>query len=431
MRRGIKMAISVMLLSVLLSGCGLRTVGEMYCLPRRSAEFRELQTAIDAVMTDLEYSAPRAGENRQTVQAADLDGDGENEYLLFAKSGDEKPLRILVFGKTESGYRLLQTIENSGSAFDRVEYVQLDDRAGVEAVIGCQISNQVRRTLSVYGFEENRAELLMSTGYSGFLTADLDGCGRGELVILSPGAAETDPASVALCCFTQGKIQKLGEIPLSASADCVNRLAVGTLQSGESAVFAESIVGQTLVTDVLAYRNGEFFSVLPAGEMGSGAGRTCPVYADDIDGDGVTEIPAPVPGQNADTTRQVIRWFALTAGGKVVDKLFAFHQLDEGWYLQLEGALAYRLRTAREGDSTLFSVQDDQQQDVPLFTVYALTGSERERDAVLEGRFVLYRGENVVYAAALESGAAAAGITREKLCDGFHLNHTDWNFGEI
>lgn len=55
-------------LLTLLSGCMLKTVDQMYCLPRRSEEYHNLQAAMDQVMSGLEYCAPLQGENQQTVQ---------------------------------------------------------------------------------------------------------------------------------------------------------------------------------------------------------------------------------------------------------------------------------------------------------------------------------------------------------------------------
>ena len=68
----------LMLLLVVLtfSGCALRTVEDMYCLPKRSEAYNQLQSAIDVAMVGLEYASPESGANRQTVQMAELDGDG-------------------------------------------------------------------------------------------------------------------------------------------------------------------------------------------------------------------------------------------------------------------------------------------------------------------------------------------------------------------
>jgi hypothetical protein len=48
-------------------------------------------------MAGLSYCAPSAGEHQQTVQITDLDGDGVDEYLLFAKDEVNQSLQILIF----------------------------------------------------------------------------------------------------------------------------------------------------------------------------------------------------------------------------------------------------------------------------------------------------------------------------------------------
>ena len=42
----------------LLTGCNMRTVDELYLLPKRSEAYTNLQTLIDDVMVGKEYSAP-------------------------------------------------------------------------------------------------------------------------------------------------------------------------------------------------------------------------------------------------------------------------------------------------------------------------------------------------------------------------------------
>ena len=79
--------------SVLLSGCVLGTLDELYCLPKRSEEYENLQAVVDKAMAGLEYCAPSYGENRQFMQAADLDGDGIRELIIGAIRGaEEAPL---------------------------------------------------------------------------------------------------------------------------------------------------------------------------------------------------------------------------------------------------------------------------------------------------------------------------------------------------
>ena len=129
-----------LLTALLLSGCAMRTVGEMYTPPKRSEEYKELQAAIDTAMYGLTYSSPQSGENQQTVQMADLDGDGVDEYLVFAKGASEKPLQVLIFQQDEEGnVRTMDTIGSNGLAFEQVEYVQFDDHPGCELSISLSV----------------------------------------------------------------------------------------------------------------------------------------------------------------------------------------------------------------------------------------------------------------------------------------------------
>ena len=97
MNKRMTLALTALIMAALLCGCSFRTVADMYSIPKRSTEFQQLQLAIDEAMTGLEYCAPLSGENRQSVQLADLDGDAREEFLLFAKGGRDAPLHIHIF----------------------------------------------------------------------------------------------------------------------------------------------------------------------------------------------------------------------------------------------------------------------------------------------------------------------------------------------
>ena len=170
-----------------LSGCSMHAVQDLYCLPMRSEGYTNLQTMISKAMTGFEYSAPLNGDNQQTVQTADLDGDGLPEYILFAKNASNKTMKVFVFSGDGETYQLVDSIASAGTAFDRVEYIQMDGKPGVELVIGRQVSNQVVRSVSVYSMIEGQLEQVMSANYAEFITCDMEGDGKTELFVLGPG----------------------------------------------------------------------------------------------------------------------------------------------------------------------------------------------------------------------------------------------------
>ena len=430
-----------MLLAVvlLLCGCSVTTVDQLYQLPKRSQEYNDLQSAIDSAMSDLSYSAPLAGENQQNVQMADLDGDGEQEYLLFAKSTQEKPMRILVFKEIDGTFVNVDTVECNGSAFDQVEYVNMDSRGGVEVIVGRQLNDQVIRSASVYTFTDEGLVQLVSVNYSKFLTTDLNSDEQSELFLLRPGPTDTDNGVAELYVMQNGTVERYNEVTMSQPVDKLKRIIVGKLDGGKTAVFAASTVGDTaLITDVYTVRDQKLVNVTLSNESGTSVQtmRNFYVYADDIDNDGVVELPSlmtmhPLPGMISADMHHLIRWYAMTPDGDEVYKMSTYHNFVGGWYLQVSGRWANRLVVLHQGYQTEFYIWDEEFNSTEkLMTVYAFTGQNREEQGLSDGRFILQKTESVVYAASLEDVAQEYDLTQENSVYCFRLIQQDWKTGE-
>ena len=439
MKRIFRLLLVFALAALLLTGCSFHTLDKLYCLPKRSEEVTNLQSQMAKVMTGLEYSAPLSGENQQTVQMADLDGDGEEEYLLFAKGNADKPLQIFIFSGNGETYELLDTIECSGAAFAQVEDIAMDESPGLKMVVGRQVSDQVVRSLSIYALVDGNMQQLMTTGYSRFLACDLDRNGLSELMVFRPDEEEGKNGIAELYSFRQGVLERSNEVPMSRPADKIKRIMSGNLNDGTKAVFAASDVdGNAILTDVYALLNGVLTNISLSNESGTSVQtlRNYYVYADDIDSDGVLELPSLISMKMQDSnvaaeSQHIIRWYAMTSDGSEVDKLYTYHNYVGGWYMELSSEIAQRFTVTQLGNSYEFSLWDDEFQELEkLMTVYILTGQKREEQAVAENRFVLYRSESTVYAANLNVASAAYGMTKESVTRGLHLIHQDWNTGE-
>ena len=439
MKKRILLLLSL-LFTLLLTGCAMRTVEEMYALPKRSEEYKELQAAIDTAMYGMTFSSPQAGENQQTVQMADLNGDGVDEYLVFARGATEKPLQVLIFQQDESGKcRTLDTIGFNGQAFEQVEYVDFDDQPGKELVVGFQVSNQVLRSVAVFTFRNGGAELLLMNGYTKMLPCSLSG-GGSELMVLRPGEEETERGMAVLYSYQNGQIVRSVETELSEHTSRIRRIMTSKLQDGTPAVFVTSSSGDNvIVTDVFVVKDGHFTNIAYSTEADTSI-RTLLnyyVYAEDIDSDGILELPdlitmKPVNAWRQDEQQFLLRWYAMDVDGWELDKMYTFHNYIGGWYLQLDSQWAGRLTVEQEQNRFNFYVWDESYQvAIPLFSVFVFTGADRDESASQDGRFPLYRAEGVAYAAQLDFAAPEYGITEKSLQDSFHLIRQDWMTGEI
>lgn len=141
------------LLAAALTGCGFSddSVEELFTLPRMAEEYTGLTQELETLITQgYEYASPTGGRNIQSVQMADLDGDGQQEALAFFRmSSDEKPLKIFVFKIEGGSYARYCTIESSGTAIDSVYYQDLNGDGRRELIVGWRISAEVQ-TVAVY-----------------------------------------------------------------------------------------------------------------------------------------------------------------------------------------------------------------------------------------------------------------------------------------
>lgn len=425
-------------LGTIFSGC-VMTVEEMYCLPRRSERYHNLQAVIDPAMKNLEHAAPLSGENQQTVQSADLDGDGVDEVILFARGSDEHPLKLMIFRQKQGQYSLFNTIESYGSDFDRVEYVQLDGLPGLEMVVGRQLSDQLRGNLTVYRIHDGHLEQMMNTGYHNFTLCDLDSDGLEDLLAIT-GSEDTDRSVAVRYTMKGGRVERSPEIPLSEPVDQIRRIITGKISGGQRAVFVSSTPdANTLVTDIFVLRGQELWNLALETINGTSIKtlRSYYVYAEDIDSDGEVELPSLITMRSEGLQSLVggehlIRWFTLTSEGQEVDKAYTYHNHLEGWYMNLPAEYARRISVSRE-DRGIYSFSlwnEEGTQLTRLWTIYVLTGDNRLAQAEAEGKFPLEKTETVVYAAGLEPEGRALGITDDALADAFCRIQSSWNTGE-
>ena len=435
------LAVIIMLSTVLVfSGCTMLTVDQMYSLPKRSEDDQKLQNAIDSKMAGLEYSAPLTGENQQSVQSADIDGDGANEYLVFTKGTSDKPLRILIFKEIKNEFTLLDTIESTGSAFMQVEYVQMDGVGGKEIVVGHQISDQLIRSVSVYTCLNAEIKPFLTVNCTKFLTLDMDTDGNNELFVVRPGQVDTDNGIAELYAVQNGVMERFNEASMSCPADKLKRIVVGKLQDMRTAVYTASSTGDTaLITDVYTLLNGVFTNVSFSNESGTSVStlRNYFVYAEDIDEDGIVELPdlntvVPLPETDESQRYEMIRWYSMSSDGTETNKFFTYHNFNSGWYLRLDDAWAYYLTVDRSsGHDELYVWDKNYENATKIVTIASYTGKNRVEQASIDGFTVILQTDSVVYAAKLSEGAQSIGLNEVKLLRDFQLIRQEWKTGEI
>ena len=430
--------VMLLALALSLSGCFLEPAESLYAVPKQSQDFYNLQRAIEKVMPPKgAYSPPMSGENQQAVQLSDLDGDGEDEAVVYLKAGGSEPLSICIFAKREDRYELIDKINGSGSAFDRVQYAQIDGQPGKEIVVGRRISEQVTQTLHAYTLMNGKMVEILNANYDEFITTDLDSDEKTDVILLRT-EGDTQKGIAEFYHWSDGQLVRQREVRMSTPASAVKRIITGQMCQNVPAAFVASEYGEgTIVTDVFGCVDGVFTNIsLPEDtDTSVQTVREYYVYSCDIDSDGLIELPRlislpSIPEDSSSENQSLISWYNLQLDGSMEEKALTYHNYSGGWYVTVRPQWAERLTVSRVAvlDGTQgysFSLLDGEKLK-PQFTIAALTGENRQQIPQESDWEVLTEKGEVLYVCHVEEGSLSLEILREM----FHFIQVDWNTGE-
>ena len=276
LRKYLRLALLGGLISLLLTGCMLSySVEELYVLPKLPEEYQTLSEQIAAILAGgAEYAAPTAGNNLQSVQLVDLDGDGEEEAVAFFRSNsEEKPLKIYIFRASDEAYQQTSIIEGSGTSIQSIRYVDMDGDGVKEILVSWRVSAEVQ-ALELYSLRDLAAPLV-STAYTRCETADLDDDGFLELVVVRSDGSETGGSAADYYDWdAEGQsLQLRSTAKLSMTVAELQWMQTGALAGGGAAMFLTGVVTGAeetarTVTDILTDQQGELTNIVRSGSTG-------------------------------------------------------------------------------------------------------------------------------------------------------------------
>lgn len=434
----LKLLLALTALLLTATGCLFTSsVSDLYALPKMPEQYQELEQQIkDLISNGAEYAAPISGNNLQPVQMVDLDNDGLEEALIFMReSASEKPLKIYIFRMREGHYQCTSVLENSGISIYSISYVDLTDDGKMEIMVGWRAGAETP-ALTVYTMQGDIPVLLLNTTYSRYV---FDSAGRG-FVLLRSGSEER--CVVEAYEFSEsGTLGITSSVGLSSTAAELagGQMISGCFSGGIPALFVTGVSadGSTAMVDVLRWAEEGLKNVT----MSHATGYTTESYAfrglfpQDVNDDGVTEIPEYLTSQEDGIETGVVRWKQISERGRAEVVEHTYHNLDDGWYLQIpeqwqEKLVVYRTEVGSNETTVTFSYQEGAQLQ-EFLKIYTFSGENREVHANRSGRFRLHTQQNTIFAGELLPNAPEElDLSEEQVRSLFHLIVAEWVGGE-
>ena len=429
LKKPVLLCLMLWLLCVL-SACAYdSTVEDLFTLPRVPDEYTGLSQQLDQLISaGYEYAPPTAGQNIQSVQMEDLDGDGVPEAVVFLrKPNDEKPMKIMVYRRGGDSYEQLCTVESSGSSIDSVSYEDLTGDGSSELIVGWKISSSVQ-TVAAYNIGRE-AIPLMSSSYTRYVVQQLNSYDPPALFVLRSDSEglpvaeiytwQTNILAVAYRCALSSTMVDLGR----------GSVVKGMLIGEKPAVFVTGVNDSgKAVTDILAWNMSRGVINLTINETTGKSDAIRPyrqLIPQDLNGDGVTEVPCPDASSTGND--MLTDWVQYSRTGYYFSALQTYHCQSGGWYFLMPESWRGRVRAesaetvAGENQVTLYV------DETPVLALYTITNDSRENRAVMGERFLLRRQPGTIYAAELYEDAGWYGMDTAAVQESFHLAVTDWS----
>ena len=437
-KKGIGLLLAA-LLGLLLSGCMFSSSPEaMYSLPQLPNEYTELREQIeDIISAGAEYAAPTSGNNIQSVQLIDLDGDRVEEAVAFFRNAtDEKPLKIYIFRAVGDSYEQAALLESSGISIYSIRYVDMNNDGLREIIVGWRVSADIQ-ALGVYSIENYEPRLIMSSLYTRYEVLDFDDDLTQEIVLLRSDN-QGDP--VAEYYDWEGEdLSVQSTTRLSMTMAELKSMDIGALRDGDIALFVTGVAEDTRsITDILTYKQGAIANIVRSDVTGvsSEIFRYISLEPVDIDGDGVTEVPMPVVLPNTQEGSEElfwqVYWLSYNARGQSETVVSTYHNINEGWYLilpdQWDGQIAVRQESGSDERGTIFSARSSDGTYRDVMGIYTITGNSREYKATRDDRFVLKREVGTIYSGVFfdYNDSWRYAISQEEVTQGFRLIAKEW-----
>lgn len=410
--------LAAVLLPLALTGCMMSaSVDDLYVLPQLPEEYNALSARLSEILAmGAEYAPPQAGGNLPQVQMVDLDGDGVDEVLAFFRiSTEERPLKIYIFRAVEDGYQQAGVIDGSGSSIHSVRYEDMDGDGIREVLVSWRVSADVQ-SISVYSVRNLEPVRLMSASYARYEVVDLDRDDDLELVLLRSDDIETGLSLADYYDWNSEKnsLELQSTARISAPVAGLQGMQIGTLQEGETALFVTSRITaadetSSAITDILLYRQPELTNIVLSDDTGVSTQifryLNNQIQPTDITGNGATAVPRPalLPSDSKENEYWKLYWRYYRADGTDVEEAITYHNTADRWYLLIPDAwdghfTVRQVNTSAAVHAVEFYAAHGNAADEKLFTIYTLTGTDREAQAAKAGRSILRLQGETIYA---------------------------------
>lgn len=264
--------------------------------PKLTEEQAEIYEALTnaADVSDVQLKYPKSGDYRSAFVMFDLDADGEDEALVFYNMPSwGGNVRIMVLDHQQDEWVSVYDAVGEGTDVTEVDFQVLTASGRHCVLIGWEQGTSENTSISVYDYTGGQLRVLYESEYSQMLIEDLDQDGTKE-ILLGIFKASSKTGAIRLINDTEDGLQSASRVVMDSTITGFLGIKIGWLAQNQIAVFVDAYTSSTqIVTEIMVYTDDGKLRSLSShyGGLDRPLLREVPVRCEDINGDGILEIP--------------------------------------------------------------------------------------------------------------------------------------------
>ncbi len=399
-----KAFVLALLLVLIFAGCGEDTQSDIFALPEMPETQGALLETVEQVRLEgFEYAEPRSGFNRYPVQLVDLDGDGEDEGIVFLRNVvDSYKTYIYIFEQSQSVFTLFDVIEGNENEIYTVSYSKMLEGEGYELIVKWGTDDERSHDVTAYSLGYDGMEKTLDIEANQFSVSDISGDGKNELLAVTKrdGRAWADIYSEE-----DEKIRKIGSVELSKHEGKVIRILSGKVFGEVSGAFIERESDKGIITDIVICEDGKYINLLANGDI-CGVSALCT----DVNDDGTIELPKETEDDGKTSTDRTYFWRSADKSGVLLTRAFTYHSFSDNWYFSMPVSWGKTVFVKRVPIGTqrvkisfftrekIGTADEEIYVEAPLFNIYVLKDGSKKAFASDQSKVIISERENVTFA---------------------------------
>lgn len=303
--RTLKLLMLLTLIQVLSSCSPVETTADrLIKAPKLSGEFYQINRALKNLQgNNIVLKYPKFGSNNSPYVMSDIDGDGDDEVIVFYSSDDDSEVKFSVLDKVNDEWKIIFSTLKSGIDVDKVLVADILENKNNQIIVSWVKPNGTDRTLQIYNYEYGQIKCVYTKLYiTDMFLLDINNDCKNELITIDKTLKITPNVETIMKVDNINKLSNGLYARLKPGSQKYEKITPGKISKEVNALFLDSIYDENdmFCTEIIVCnKNGSLVNLCYVKDKNYAENqlliertiRNKNIFCRDVDNDGIIEIP--------------------------------------------------------------------------------------------------------------------------------------------